>query len=122
MPYSDDDRGPGTVDAFVNVLPRGTEWSIGRQLLVGVTTQIISAFLVISLLGRATSSTVWGKAGLFSCVGFLIGFVSHAYYWNWFGFPSTYVLVTILDTWIAWTLAGLTVAKFMRKEMIEHGQ
>lgn len=122
LPYSENDRSPGTIEALVNVLPRGNERSIGSQLLLGVTIQIISVFLVISLLGRVRSSTYWGKVGLFSSVGFLIGFVSHAYYWNWFGFPWAYVVVTILDTWIAWSLAGLTVARFLTQEISDHAQ
>jgi hypothetical protein len=45
-------------------------------------------------------------------VGLIIGFVSHAPYWNWFGFSTPYVIVIILDTVIGWTLAGLVIARF----------
>ena len=45
--------------------------------------------------------------------GLTIGFVSHFPYWNWFGFSTAYTLVIIVDSLIAWFLAGLVLAKFV---------
>jgi hypothetical protein len=39
--------------------------------------------------------------------------VSHFPYWNWFGFSAAYVIVIILDSLIAWTLAGLVMARLV---------
>lgn len=114
LPYADDDPGPDRVRAFVNVLPPGTELSIGRQVVFGLVIQILSAFLVLGLLSRTRDSSFWGRVGFFSGVGLTIGFVSHAYYWNWFGFPTPYVVVTILDSVVGWTLAGWAVAVLAR--------
>lgn len=116
LPYSEKDHGPNQVGAFANVLPQGTEMNLGKQMALGVLIPTLSAFLVLSLLSKTVSLTYWGKVGLFSLVGLIIGFASHAYYWNWFGFPASYVVITILDTLIGWTLAGLAVAKFMREK------
>jgi hypothetical protein len=112
LPYSEKDHGPNQVGAFVNVLPQGTEMNMGKQMAIGVFTQIIGAFLVLILLSQTSGLTYWGKVGFFSLTGLIIGFVSHAPYWNWFGFPSPYIVVTILDTLIGWALAGLAIAKF----------
>ncbi len=112
LPFSEKDHGPNQVGAFVNVLPEGTEMSMGKQMATGTITQIIGAFLVLTLLSQASGLTYWGKVGFVSLVGLTIGFVSHAPYWNWFGFSSPYVVVTILDILIGWVLAGLAVAKF----------
>lgn len=114
LPYSEEDTSRDQVRAFANVLPPGTAMNMGIQIAVGVLIPIISAFLVLTLLGKTADLTYWGKVGLFSLVGLIIGFVSHAYYWNWFGFPTSYVVVTILEILIGWTLAGLAVARFMR--------
>ncbi len=114
LPFSEKDHGPDQVGAFANVLPQGTEMNMGRQMSIGLVTQIVSAFLVLSLLSMTRGLTYWGKAGFFALAGLTIGFVSHAPYWNWFGFPAPYVGVTILDSLIGWTLAGLAVAKFAR--------
>lgn len=113
LPFSEKDHGPNQVGAFANVLPQGTDMNMGKQMAAGIITQIIGAFLVLMLLGQARGLTYWGKVGFVALVGLIIGFVSHAPYWNWFGFPAPYVLVTILDTAIGWTLAGLAVARFV---------
>jgi hypothetical protein len=86
--------------------------NMGKLMAVGLLIQIISAFLVLTLLSTTSGLSYWGKAGFFALAGLTIGFVSHAPYWNWFGFSTSYVGVTILDIWIGWTLAGLVVAKF----------
>ena len=112
LPYSEEDHGPKQVGAFVNVLPQGTEMNMGRQMAVGLVTQILSALLVLGLLSMTKGLTYSGKVGFFALVGLIIGFVSHAPYWNWFGFPTPYIVVMILDISIGWTLAGLAMAKF----------
>lgn len=112
LPFSEKDHGPDQVGAFANVLPQGTAMNMGKQMSIGLITQILSAFLVLSLLSMTSGLTYWGKVGFFSLTGLTIGFVSHAPYWNWFGFPAPYIGVTILDILIGWTLAGLVIAKF----------
>ena len=86
--------------------------NMGRMMGIALATQIISAFLVLSLLSMTKNLSYMGKIGFFALAGLTIGFVSHAPYWNWFGFPTSYIAVTILDIAIGWTLAGLAIAKF----------
>ena len=112
LPFSEKDHGPNQVGAFVNVLPQGTDMNIGKHMATAVITQILGAFLVLMLLSQTSGLNYWGKAGFVALVGLIIGFVGHVPYWNWFGFSTSYILVTILDTAIGWTLAGLAVAKF----------
>ena len=117
LPFSEKDHGPNQVGAFVNVLPQGTEMSMGKQMAIGFITQVIAAFLVLGLLSMTSGLTYRGKVGFFSLVGLIIGFVSHAPYWNWFGFPTPYIVVTILDILVGWALAGLAIAKFAEDKM-----
>jgi hypothetical protein len=121
LPYSEKDHGPNQVGAFANVLPQGAEMNMGKQMAVGLITQIVSAFLVLCLLGMTGGLSCWGKVGFISLTGLTIGFVSHAPYWNWFGFPAPYIGVTIVDTLIGWTLAGLAVAKFATSKVEAKG-
>jgi hypothetical protein len=114
MPHDEKDYGPGKVVAFVNVKPEGMNMNMGRLMANGIILQVISAFLVLSLLGMTSGLSYPGKVGFISLTGLTIGFVSHAPYWNWFDFPLPYVLVTIIDIIIGWTLAGLAVAKFTK--------
>lgn len=85
-------------------------------MATGLITQIISAFLVLTLVSMTGGLTYWEKVGFFALVGLTIGFVSHAPYWNWFSFPASYVGVIILDILIGWTLVGLVVAKFVHSK------
>ena len=112
LPFSEKDHGPNQTGAFANVLPQGTDMNMGKLMATALVTQMISAFLVLWLLLQSAAKTFWHRVGFMALVGFVIGFVSHAPYWNWFGFSTPYVLVIILDSIIGWTLAGLAVARF----------
>ena len=114
LPFSEKDHGPNQVGAFASVLPMGTDMNMGKMMGVGIITNIISAFLVITLFSFVSVRGYGARVGLYALVGFCIGFISHAPYWNWFGFATPYVAVIIIDTTIAWTLAGLAVSKFSK--------
>jgi hypothetical protein len=118
LPFDEGDRGSGQLEAFVNVVPPGTSAGIGRQLAVGLLVSVVSAFLVLTLVRRTRPTTYREAVAAFSLAGLVIGFVSHAYYWNWFQFPDWYTAVTILDTLVGWTLAGAVLGRFLsgRKE------
>lgn len=113
LPFNGHDN-PKQMPTFVNVPPQGK--TNMDALVVDLITEIISAFLVFALLGMTSGLTYWKKVGFFALTGLTIGFVSHAPYWNWFGFPTPYIGVMILDFLIGWTLAGLVVAKIETKE------
>lgn len=116
LPFAEEDHKPGETAAFVNVLPQGFDMNMGKLMGIGLITQIVSAFLVLCLFAMTGNLRYWDKVGFFSLTGLIIGFVSHAPYWNWFGFSAAYVGVTILDSIIGWTLAGLAVAKFAQNK------
>lgn len=115
VPFTETERGSGQLEAFVNVVPEGAGAGGGAQLAGGLIVAILSAFLVVNLVGRARPEDFRGTVMMFSAIGLAIGFVSHAYYWNWFQFPTSYVIVTIVDTLVGWTLVGLVVSPFMRR-------
>jgi len=112
LPFSEKDHGPNQVGAFANVLPQGTDMNMGKHMAIAVIVQIVGAFLVLTLLSQTHGLNYWKRVGFVALVGLVIGFVGHASYWNWFGFSTPYVLVTILDTTIGWTLVGLAVARY----------
>lgn len=112
LPFSEKDHGPNQPGAFANVL-HSTEMNMGVSMGTGLITQILSAFLVLLLVSQTAGLGYLGKAGFIALTGFTIAFVSHAPYWNWFGFPAAYVGVTILDMTIGWALAGLAVGRFV---------
>ena len=112
LPFAQEDLKPGALFAFANVLPEGVETGMGGMMGLALLGQAVSALLVRLLLCRTANLDYWGRVRFVALAGVAIGFVSHFPYWNWFGFSTSYTLVIILDTLIAWFLAGLVLARF----------
>lgn len=119
LPYGEEEIRPDRLRAFVNVVPPGESAGMGRQVVAGLLIQILSALVVVGLWSRTRERTFRATVGFFAGAGLAIGFASHAFYWNWFGFPADYVAVTILDTMIGWTLAGAAVAAIVSRGRTE---
>lgn len=113
LPYAETDHRPGEVAAFVNVLPDGFDMNMGKLMLFALLGQMLSALLVLLLLAHTSGLNYCQRVGFVALTGLIIGFVSHFPYWNWFGFSAGYVLVIILDSVAAWTLAGLVMARLV---------
>lgn len=116
LPFAEADLKAGETSAFVNVLPNGSETNRGKQMGKALLGQMMSAFLVLLLLRSTSGLDYMQRVGFVALLGLTVGFVSHFPYWNWFGFSGAYVLVTIVDSLIAWTLAGLVLARFVGGE------
>ena len=113
LPFAQEDLKPGAVFALANVLPDGADTNMGSMMGVGLLGQAVSALLVLLLLGNTSNLGYWERVRFVALAGVAIGFVSHFPYWNWFGFSTSYTLVIILDSLVAWLLAGLVLAKFV---------
>ena len=113
LPFAQEDLKPGVLFVLANVLPDGVESGMVGMMVVAVLGQAVSALLVLLLLCKTSNLDYWGRVRFVALAGVAIGFVSHFPYWNWFGFSTSYTLVIILDTLIAWTLAGLILARFV---------
>ena len=111
LPFAQEDQKPGETAAFVNVLPRGLLTGMEGMMGKAVIGQFVAALLVILLLRTTSNLGYAGRVAFVGLVGVVIGFASHFPYWNWFGFSTEYVLVIIADSAIAWTLAGLVMAR-----------
>ena len=113
LPFAQEDLKPGAVFALANVLPDGVDMGMGEMMGLGLLGQAVSAALVILLLGNTSNLDYWQRVRFVALTGLAIGFVSHFPYWNWFGFSTSYTLVIILDSLIAWLLAGIVMARFV---------
>lgn len=114
LPFAEDNHHPGEVAAFVNVLPQGFDPNMGKLMSISFITHMLSVSLVLILLRQTHNSSYSGKIKFITLIGLMIGFVSHAPYWTWFGFSTTYVMITIFDTTIGWLLAATVIAKFTK--------
>ena len=113
LPFAAEDHQAGEVAAFINVLPAGFDMNMGKLMVRALLGQMLAAFLVLLLLKQTSGLVYRERVGFVALTGLAIGFISHFPYWNWFGFSSSYVLVIIIDSVIAWTLAGLVMAKLV---------
>ncbi len=115
LPFSHKDHKAGETAAFVNALPQGDTPAMTTQLLTQFVGDLVSVLIVIYLLSQTAGLSYWGRVGFVALVGAAIGFISHFPYWNWFGFPISYVTVIIIDSFIAWFLAGLIIARLVAR-------
>ena len=115
LPFSHEDHKAGETAAFVNALPKGYAPAMTKQLLIQFVGDLVSVLIVIYLLSQTAGLGYWGRVGFVALVGAAVGFISHFPYWNWFGFPTPYVAVIIIDSLIAWFLAGLMIARLVAR-------
>ena len=116
LPFSHKNHKAGETAAFVNALPQSNTPTMTNQLVTQFVGDLISALLVICLLSQTAGLSYWGRVGFVTLVGVVIASVSHFPYWNWFGFPTQYVTVIVIDSLIAWFLAGLVMAKLVARD------
>ena len=97
--------------AFLVMNPQGTG-SMPMHMVKGLLTQMLAALLGTWLLVKAKLSGL-GERVLFVVVFALAaGVVTHVPYWNWWGFPANYTLVSIADLIVGWALAGAVISGF----------
>ena len=113
LPFAEEDYKPGVPAAFVNVVPDGYDMNMGKKMGIGFIGQMAAAFLALMLLRRTVNLHYRERVGFVALVGLTVAFISHFPYWNWFEFSGSYILVILLDSVIAWSLAGLVLAKFV---------
>ena len=101
-------------EALINYVPAGQRSGfgamVGRDLFIGA----VAVFVVITLLGGGRGGGYVRSVGRFALAGFALGFVVHAYLWNWFDFPALYFGLSVLDHVIGWTLAGLALSPLLQ--------
>lgn len=109
LPIQPDYSGPATTEAFVNYVEAGDRTGFAVMSLRGFLIQVISVFLVLSLLIPGANGTYWWVVARFASIGFLLSFAIHGYYWNWFDFPDAYLGLALVDGTVGWALVGLLV-------------
>ncbi len=102
-------------EALINYVPAGQRSGfgamVGRDLVIGA----VAVFVVLVLIGNQRAGGYARSVGRFALAGFALGFVVHAYYWNWFDFPTLYFGLSVLDQVVGWTLVGLVISPLLRQ-------
>lgn len=116
LPFAHKDHKEGETAAFVNALPQGYAPDMIKQIFTQFIGDLASVLIVVCLLSQTAGLGYWGRVGFITLVGVAIGFIGHFTYWNWFGFPTPHLIVTIADSMIAWLLVGLAMAKLVARD------
>ena len=93
--------------------PEGADpMSIGQlltELLTNLIAGIIAAFLLFSLIG-----SYWIRVYTVTLLGLFSWISISASYWNWYGFPGSFIVAEGIDQVIGWFLAGIVMAKIVK--------
>ena len=93
--------------------PGGEEFRWLPHLLIEFLSNVLGALLAAILLARIAGGygsrvLVTASLGLFAWISINIS------YWDWYGFPTHFVLLEGLDQVISWLIGGLVIAKLVK--------
>lgn len=106
------DKGPCMFAAVkLQGIGKMTAWPFVATLIL----QIIGAFIVVWMLMQTKALNFKKQVGFITVFGFAVGFLGTLPDWIWNGFPIGFVSMIIVDTVVGWFLAGLCIAKVLKK-------
>ena len=95
--------------------PAPGEFSFPAHLITEFASNTAAAILAAVVLGWLAASAGYGQRVLAATlIGLIMGLDVDVSQWNWYAFPTPYVLAQLADHAIGWTLAGLVLARFTR--------
>jgi len=97
------------------VHPEGLDIESPRTLITQCVLDILVTLIAAFLLSKASAGASYGARVLFvALIGLVPTLSAELPYWNWYGFPTNYILAAGLMHLIGFGLAGLVVAKFVK--------
>lgn len=88
---------------------------MGTMMLVSLLVQMVCAKIAtLMLLPAAYRLSYSRRVVFFTLAGLLIGLAGHVPSMVWWSFAPAYVALEIVDLVIAWSLAGLAIARFVK--------
>ncbi|HYM63032.1 MAG TPA: hypothetical protein VEZ11_19245 [Thermoanaerobaculia bacterium] len=111
------EAGPAAVIAFN---PHPAEQAFGggpfaTWMLIELVSDIAAAFLGAAIAsGLSNSLGYWPRVLLLTAIGLLATIDIDVSYWNWFAFPTKYLLAQFVDHVGGWFVTGLVLARVCR--------
>lgn len=93
------------------VVWRRVREDMGRQMGVALLFDMLAALLVTMLVMRTGGMSWGGRVMFIVTVALAVGMIAVVPNWIWWHYPANYVIVTMADVLIGWTLAGMVIAK-----------
>lgn len=110
IPADPEDMTTGPI-ILATLRTKGMSAAMIPELIVQFVIQFLSA-AVVSLMVRQLRDRYYPtRLALIMLFGLGVGLACQLPYWNWFGFSIAYTGVQIADSVIAWTLAGVVIAR-----------
>lgn len=104
---------PAGPQGFLIYRPTSTGLS-GKMLITEALTNILQALLVAFLLAQAGLRRFSSRLGFVFVLGLFASIASNISYWNWYGFPGTFILAYIVSLLVGYFLVGLVVAAIVK--------
>jgi hypothetical protein len=84
-------------------------------------TNVLQAFLLalLVMIAAASLNTFGKRVGFITVVGLVAALTTNVSYWNWYGFPTSYTLASMLDRVLGYIAAGVVIALIMRQRAEE---
>lgn len=101
--------------AFVVMKKEGGDPTMKLQMIMGLLTQLVAAFIIAMLLWSASGLSYLSRVVFVTAAGLLTGIIGYIPSYIWWHFQLDFVLVGIADQVIAWFIAGLLMAKIIKK-------
>jgi hypothetical protein len=84
-----------------------------NELLSNILNGLLAAFLLSYAIGSIRS--MFGRVLFVATLGFFATVAIDFSYWNWYGFPTKYLISSFLDNTIGSAFAGIVLAFAFRK-------
>ncbi|PYQ02978.1 MAG: hypothetical protein DMF82_14465 [Acidobacteria bacterium] len=107
------DAGPAGIVVF-NPRPTGTmaKW-FSTEFVGNVLAALMAAIVILHV---PASVGLLRRAALVGLLGLLEGFDIDVSQWNWYSFPTAYMLAQLVDHLAGWFLAGLVLVRVCRDQ------
>jgi hypothetical protein len=87
----------------------------GKLLVIQFLIGLIAAFIVAWILAMTAGTTTYlTRVTIALMLGIFAGVFVDLPYWNWYGFPTNYVIGHILGGALSWAIAGLGMAAIVK--------
>jgi hypothetical protein len=110
--------GPAAIVAF-SPRPADRAWA-GSTFATWFTTELlgdmVAGFLgAVIAFGLSGTMSFWRRVLLMAAIGLVATIDIDVSYWNWYGFPTTFLLAQFVDHVGGWFFLGLVVARICRR-------
>jgi hypothetical protein len=95
--------------------PTPGRFNMGKNLGIEFLGSAVAAGLA-GLLMLSLPAGYWQRVMAAGLVGLIMGLDVDLSHWNWYGFPTPYVVAQIADHTLGWLMAGLVLAKVCRPD------